>query len=1434
MKKTIEIFRTNQLPPFWGGLGWGFFLFFFFSIPFGEGWGVTSLSAQGNGKFLTRPFENKVFIEEQGQFKKILEENKITLPETILFAVNNPEFEAYFTASGITFLFSQTEKISHKKEGEKKKEAHEEKPLIKWEIVTMKWVNSNPSMQISAKEKVNNYYTYGRYSDNSQYDHVSAYKKLCYTNIYEGVDAEFEFPEKGGIKYQFIVHAGSNIPAIAYRMEGAKNLYLDEKGDLHIETPLGTLIDKAPIAFTKSNKIPSKYTITGNLVEIITENKTLQLSEDLIIDPWLIDPAIPNTNKAYDIQEDSVGNIYVYGGNSANSQAQKYTSGGALLWTFGTSHTYYGDIAVANSGSMYLLEGIPGQIKKLNSSGAVIGTGPGGSEYWRLAFNKSRTILALGGNFAASSLAKLDTSSLAITNLIGYPPDIFSMATDCNGDIYSLGTYGTHMLRKTNADFTPAVSVVSGFGIGASGNNYVPWAGTNSVTVNGPYVYIYDGVQLRRFDKSNLSFINNANVPNGLSEGCSGITFDYCGNIYVGTLSTIEKYDMSLNYLYSIAAPNVVYDILLSTNGDLLACGNGFVTNLGPTCPAPPQISSTSASTNVSCKPGTATIYAVGGTLPYSYLWQPGGQTTDTIMGLTPGTYSYIVNDAFCQSKQDSVTVLQTLPLSLTQGSVVKESCLNSFNGSAMVHASGGTGPYSYSWNTNPVQNTQMAIGLPAGTYLATVVDIDSCIDTLSVFITRNPDPAAKFGNTTVCNNTATQFTDSSSTSAGTISSWSWNFGDLSPLNTTQSPSHLYANAGDYMVTLMVYNNFGCGDTITKSVQVYYNPLAGFTYSNVCLGDTMYFTNTSSVDNSTSIATYLWAFGDGSPNSSLPNPVHYYSGPGSYNTTLVTTTTDMCSHVANNSVKAFDAPLAAFTFSDICLLDSAIFTNTTTSPTMGNTASWSWDFGDGSPLNTSLLSPKHLYATPGNYQVTLTTYSSNLACPDTLSDSITVFPMPVANFGFTNVCLNQAMNFNDLSTVSSGSIASRSWSFGDGTSPNGNQNPSHIYTNPGTYIVTLIVTTNNSCKDTITKSVVVHPLPVAQFSRENVCKGSSISFNDLSTILTTDTIVSWSWDFADGSIVLNNQNTPHIYDTAGSYAVQLVVVSNSGCVDSITKTSIVNPNPVVNFTSNDTAGCERLCISFSDLSTVATGSNTGWIWNVGDGSAVSNLEDPVHCYINDSVYSPVSFNVTLTVTSDSGCVSTLSKTNYITVYPKPNAGFTVQPEVTTITDPVISITDLSTGVYYWNWNFGDGSAPLIVGLDTSTVFGPAAHTYQDTSTYTITLITSTQYNCIDTAYQNIIIEPDFIFYIPNAFTPNDDGINDFFSGKGTFVGVYEMAIFDRWGNLIFSSDDIAKPWDGKANKGAVIAQGDVYIYSIKITDFKKQKHIYKGIVTLVR
>ncbi len=685
--------------------------------------------------------------------------------------------------------------------------------------------------------------------------------------------------------------------------------------------------------------------------------------------------------------------------------------------------------------------------------------------------------------------------------------------------------------------------------------------------------------------------------------------------------------------------------------------------------------------------------------------------------------------------------------------------------------------------------------------------------------------PVARFKNTTVCGGNATQFTDSSTTSSGIITLRAWDFGDGSPLSSAVSPAHTYANAGTYNVSLTVNNTVGCIDTLTKAVQVYYNPIAGFTQSNVCFRDTMHFTNTSIIDPSTTIASNSWSFGDGSPASSLQNPSHYFNA-GTYHVLLLTISADGCQDTAGVYVHTYDAPTTLFSVSSTCLYDSAKFTNTTQNPVMGSTASWSWDFGDGSPLNNNEWSPHHLYGTPGVYQITLITHSSNLGCPDTMQNSITVFPMPVADFVFADVCFNHAVNFIDSSKVSSGSITARSWDFGDGTALSSVQNPDHIYAAPGTYHVSLLVTTNNSCKDTIEKIIVVHPLPTAQFSASNVCDGSSIQFNNASSIPATDIINSWTWDFDDGSPLSSSQSNSHLFPAAGLYVVQLLVVSDFGCRDSISKISIVNPNPNVHFTADDTIGCEPLCVGFQNLSSILTGVNISRVWNFGDLSPAGNSQNPIHCYNNDSVYLLNYFNVTLTITSDSGCISSLTKNNYITVYANPVADFTVDPKAATIIDPVISTIDLSTGVNYWNWNYGD--------MDSSSVSNPPPHTYSDTGTYIITLITTTQYGCADTAYKTIIIEPEFVFYIPNAFSPDGDGINDSFTGKGIFIKEFKMTIFDRWGNSIFMSDNKDKGWDGKANHGSELAQSDTYVYKVEITDIKNKKHSIKGVVTLVR
>ncbi|MFL5765728.1 MAG: gliding motility-associated C-terminal domain-containing protein, partial [Bacteroidia bacterium] len=148
----------------------------------------------------------------------------------------------------------------------------------------------------------------------------------------------------------------------------------------------------------------------------------------------------------------------------------------------------------------------------------------------------------------------------------------------------------------------------------------------------------------------------------------------------------------------------------------------------------------------------------------------------------------------------------------------------------------------------------------------------------------------------------------------------------------------------------------------------------------------------------------------------------------------------------------------------------------------------------------------------------------------------------------------------------------------------------------------------------------------------------------------------------------------------------------------------------------------------------------------------------------------------------------------------------------------------------WNWNFGDA---LTLGGGTSTLQNPS-YTFTDAGTYCAQLAVASSHGCVDTTNQCIIIDPEFTFFIPNAFSPNGDGVNDEFFGKGEYIKKFEMFIYDRWGNNIFYSDDINKHWDGRANHGGEIAQQDTYVYTIKITDQKDKKHKYIGTVTIVK
>ncbi|HET6992589.1 MAG TPA: gliding motility-associated C-terminal domain-containing protein, partial [Bacteroidia bacterium] len=159
------------------------------------------------------------------------------------------------------------------------------------------------------------------------------------------------------------------------------------------------------------------------------------------------------------------------------------------------------------------------------------------------------------------------------------------------------------------------------------------------------------------------------------------------------------------------------------------------------------------------------------------------------------------------------------------------------------------------------------------------------------------------------------------------------------------------------------------------------------------------------------------------------------------------------------------------------------------------------------------------------------------------------------------------------------------------------------------------------------------------------------------------------------------------------------------------------------------------------------------------------------------------------------------------------------------------VTPSCTSCDTTNYNMGDSIGTSITNSDI--VFN---YVYSDPGTFAITQYAISQYGCIDSITEYVVIEPDWSFFAPNAFTPNDDNRNDIFYvyGEGIDNSTFEMDIFDRWGNVIFTSKDINKGWDGHANGGEKVAQMDTYVWSVKFRDIKGDPHKFVGHVTMIR
>jgi PKD repeat protein len=295
---------------------------------------------------------------------------------------------------------------------------------------------------------------------------------------------------------------------------------------------------------------------------------------------------------------------------------------------------------------------------------------------------------------------------------------------------------------------------------------------------------------------------------------------------------------------------------------------------------------------------------------------------------------------------------------------------------------------------------------------------------------------------------------------------------------------------------------------------------------------------------------------------------------------------------------------------------------------------------------------------------------------------------------------------------------------------------------------------------------------VANAAPSIICEGESAVLSAVASGGNPAYVYAWT---PGGGVGSSQSVTPN---ATGNYSV--MVTDANGCTAQDNVTLTVSPIPTPGFTADLFSGCAPVCINFSDtsISQPAVTINS-WFWDFGDGGTSAD-QNPYHCY-ND----PGSFDVTLTVTTADGCSSTLDMPDFINSNPIPEASFTFSPVNPEASYPQVSFYNNCIGAGSWLWNFGDLSG------STSTLENPT-FLFQDTSCFTVTLIATSDSGCVDTTSEVICVNPVVAVYVPNAFTPNGDGVNDVFMPycSGLTADTYSLSIFNRWGQLVFVSDNV--------------------------------------------
>ena len=605
-----------------------------------------------------------------------------------------------------------------------------------------------------------------------------------------------------------------------------------------------------------------------------------------------------------------------------------------------------------------------------------------------------------------------------------------------------------------------------------------------------------------------------------------------------------------------------------------------------------------------------------------------------------------------------------------------------------------------------------------AGTYVVSLTVTNTttgCSYTRDVNV-RVIDERANFtaSDTTICKTNTVTFTAVGNT-ATNIASYRWSFGD-GTFGSNATVIKRYNISGIYTVSLIITDINGCKDTLVKPQYITVNgPTANFGSSvpGTCLMSNITFTDSSATDGRNPIVTWIWNFGDGHIDTLSSGPFqHNYALPGVYSVSLTVIDSSGCSHrIVKSNLLMISQPQANFSTTDTstCPNRNVRFTSTSTGPNL----TYLWDFGDGS--TSTVQNPVHNYLTDGNFSVKLVVVDQFGCTDSTIRNSYVSIRTPVALFNVSDTlgtCPPLVVDF----TNNSQNHVSQVWDFGDGTTST-TANPSHFYSIPGVYVSRLTVTGPGGCTSIKEQTIVVRgPYGTFTYGGLNGCSPLTVNFR-----ATTRDRISFIWDFNDGSTIATTDSIiSHSYDIPGEYLPKMILRDAAGCLVPITGTDTIRVFGVTPaFSFNAQPLCDEGTIQFTNNSS-GNDPITTYQWSFGDGNT-STSANPSHHYSAPGTYYPQ-----LIVSTQTGCRDSLLSTAPVTIVASPQGLLTQSAngctDLTVNFGASLAVPD--TSAINWQWDFGNGN--------TSTLQNPPAQLYTTAGTYPVRLLLSNSTGCMDT------------------------------------------------------------------------------------------------------